>query len=66
MRADDFIANFKRENPLVFAADKIKVRPVELERILRMAYNAGHDEGQLAGANGKSVFETIFGGGPRR
>lgn len=41
MTCDDYIADLKKNNGRIFAAESIKMTPAELERMLRLSYNSG-------------------------
>jgi DNA-binding Lrp family transcriptional regulator len=60
MNADDFIKALEARNPMVFAADKLKITPDELRRVIRDAFNAGVMERVAPRADYPPGFEKLF------
>lgn len=58
MSANDYVAMVAKANPALFIADKtVKLKSSELRKQLQLAFEAG----KVAGKEGQSVFERIFG-----
>lgn len=58
MRKHKYIEGVKAKNPKLFAADKITLTPVALERVISHAFDAGKREEQ----DSMNFFKGIFGG----
>ena len=66
MNEDQYMANVKARNAALFAAEKFKMTPDELERLLRTAFRAGvyseRDATQPAGGEMPPFMRELFGG----
>ena len=66
MMENDYIAQVKARNAALFAAEKFKITPDELERLLRAAFRAGEnserDATQPAGGEMPPFMREFFGG----
>jgi len=54
----DFISAIKAANKLLFAAEKIQIKPESWESLLRRAYQAGKDENK---SETPDVVKDLFG-----
>jgi adenosine deaminase len=65
MSEDQYMTNVKARNADIFAAEKFKMTPEELERLLRTAFRAGvyseRDATQPAGGEMPDFMRDFFG-----
>ncbi|MEI6196866.1 MAG: hypothetical protein WCS42_21325 [Verrucomicrobiota bacterium] len=54
---DQYLIDLRTENKAIFAADKVRIRVIELEYIARRAFLAG----QRSGKAGRGLLKIIFG-----
>lgn len=62
MIADEYVMRVRRRNPSLFAAEKISLRPEELARLLRHAYDAGATAARPSPGDLPEGFDILFGG----
>lgn len=58
MNCNQYIDSTKAKNKRLFAAEKIQLRPAELENLLRHAFDAGRSS---APQEERCLFELVFG-----
>ena len=62
-----YLAQVKAANPRLFTAEKVKMAPDALERVMRRAFHAGWIAAQAGrippNGEGAEMFRRLFGGG---